>query len=169
MDISSDNKSLKESAPILRVTLTPSEEYDIWVLLGQVSDGMMRARDNELRPFGLSSIKVGVLYAVKAAGGSLTAIEISRRLVRRPATIYQLLDRMERQDLLTCIRSTEGKREVRVELTDTGEEAYRSHARQVIPRILGSLSNKERVQFTTTLRKLRTKVFEELAEQPAFP
>ncbi|NQT71711.1 MAG: MarR family transcriptional regulator [Chloroflexi bacterium] len=150
-------------------TLTLTEEHEIWVLLGQVSDGMLRARDNELRPFGLSSIQVGVLYAIEAAGGFLTAIEISRRLVRRPATIYQLLDRMEKQGFITCIRSTEGKREVRVELTEKGEEAYRSHSRQVIPRILGSLSVKERDQFKSTLKKLRIKVFEELAEQPVFP
>ncbi len=130
---------------------------------------MLRARDSELRPFGLSSIQVGVLHSVKAAGGSLTGIEISRHLVRRPATVYQLLDRMEKQGLINCIRNTEGKREVRVELTKKGDEVYRSHSRQVIPRILGSLSAKERDNFKATLTKLRTKVFEELAEQPRFP
>jgi DNA-binding MarR family transcriptional regulator len=169
MATTSDNQIPIKPVPVSGSTLTPSEEYDIWVLLGQVSDGMMRARDNELRSVGLSSIKVGVLYTVKAAGGSLTAIEISRCLVRRPATIYQLLDRMEKQGFITCIRSTEGKREVRVELTEKGEEAYRSHSRQVIPRILGSLSVKERDQFKSTLKKLRIKVFEELAEQPMLP
>ncbi|MBT4512920.1 MAG: winged helix DNA-binding protein [Chloroflexi bacterium] len=169
MDTAADNQSPIKPELGSEYALTLSEEHEIWVLLGQVSDGMLRARDNELRPFGLSSIQVGVLYIIKAAGGSLTAIEISRRLVRRPATVYQLLDRMDRQDLINCIRSKEGKREVRVEVTEKGEEAYRSHSRQVIPRILGSLSAKERDKLKATLTKLRTKVFEELAEQPMFP
>lgn len=146
-----------------------SEEHEIWVLLGQVSDGMLKARDNELRPYGLSSIQVGVLYAVTAAGGSLNGIEISRRLARRPASVYQLLERMEKQGLVNCIRNSEGKREVRVELTDKAKDLYRNHSRQVIPRILGTLSTREREQFKGVLRKLRTKVYEELAEQPSFP
>ena len=169
MDTAADNRSTIKPESISEQAITLSEEYEIWVLLAQVSDGMLRARDNELRPFGLSSIQVGVLHSIKAAGSSLTGIELSRHLARRPATVYQLLDRMEKRELINCIRNTDGKREVRVELTEKGEEAYRSHARQVIPRILGSLSTKERDNFKATLTKLRTKVFEELAEQPMFP
>ncbi|MFO8011539.1 MAG: winged helix DNA-binding protein [Dehalococcoidia bacterium] len=169
MNSSSDKMNQANTEPFTDEFIPLSEEHEIWLLLGQVSDGMMKARDNELRPYGLSSVQVGVLYAVTEAGGSLTGIEISRRLVRRPASVYKLLERMEKQKLVECIRNTEGKKEVRVQLTDKGKDLYRNHSRQVIPKILGKLSTREREQFKETLKKLRTRVYEELAEQPVYP
>jgi len=145
-----------------------AEEYEIWILLTQVTEGMLKSRDSELRPFGLSAIQFALLWVVKTADAAPTASEIARRLMRQPASIYQLLDRMEAQGLVRCVRSAEGKREVRVEVTEKGAEAYRQarHARQVIPRILGALTVEERDVLKAVLEKLRVRVYGEVAEQP---
>lgn len=150
-------------------TIPLEEEHEIWVLLNQLTEGMLKARDNELKPFGVSSIQVGVMYAVKISGGAPTASEISRILLRKPASMYELLNRMENQGLVRCVRNTEGKKEVRVILTEKGETIYRQHTRQVIPRIFGELTPEEREQFKAILRRLRTRTYAELAEQPAYP
>lgn len=150
-------------------TIPLEEEHEIWVLLTQLTEGMLKARDNELKPFGVSSIQVGVMYAVKTAGGAPTASEISRLLLRKPASVYELLNRMENQGLVRCLRTSEGRKEVRVTLTEKGETIYRQHTRQVIPRILGELTPEERGQFRAILRRLRTRTYAELAEHPAYP
>lgn len=147
--------------------VTLAEEYEIFLKMAQVVEGMVKARENELKPFGITPIQAGLMYVVRTAKGPLTASEIARRLLRKPASIYQLLDRMEDQGLVKCIRNTEGKREVRVKMTRKGEQAYRKQGkRHVIPKILGQLSPTERKQLSTILEKLRVAIYMEFVPKP---
>jgi DNA-binding MarR family transcriptional regulator len=154
-----------------QMTLSPDEEYRLWTLLSQVNDGMLRARDNELKQFGMSTVQVAILYAVKNLGGSPTPSEISHWVFRKPHTVSATLDRMERHGLVRLTRNAKGKRQVRVGMTAKGEEVYRlqHRGRRVIPSILGSLSHPEREQLRTLLDRLRQKTFEELGPRPSFP
>ncbi len=154
--------------------LTHEEEYEIWGLLSHVSDGMLRARENELRPFGITAVQIGVMYVLRIlvkSGRPPTPSEISRWAFREPHTISALLDRMERQGLVRRVRKSKVKRQVLVELTKKGEEVYRrqNQAREVISRILGCLSLDERKQFRIFLERLRQKSLEELVVKPSFP
>ncbi len=152
-------------------TLSPGEEYELWSLLGQVNDGMLRARDNELRQFGISAVQVAILHAIKTLGHPPTQSEIARWVVRKPHTVAAALERMERQGLITQVRSAGGRREVKVEVTQKGEEAYRRQHRQrrVIPAILSSLTPRERDLLRATLKKLRDSTLTELVPRPPFP
>ena len=154
-----------------QVTLSPEEEYRLWALLSQVNDGMLRARDNELKQFDISTVQVAILDAVKNLGGSPTPSEISQWVFRRPHTVSAALDRMEKHGLVKLTRKTEGKRQVRVEMTPRGEEVYRlqHRRRKVIPAILASLAPAERDQLRALLERLRQKTFEELGPRPSFP
>jgi len=166
MTITAKNKAHTDSDQ-RQTTITLAEEYEFFLKMAQVVEGMMKARENELKPFGVTPIQAGLMYVVKTAESPLTASEIARRLLRRPASIYQLLDRMEDQGLVKCVRSTEGKREVRVKMTKKGEEAYRKQGkRHVIPKILGQLSPEERGQLSGILDKLRVAVYAELVPRP---
>lgn len=151
--------------------MSASEEYELWSLLGQVNDGMLRARDNELRQFGVSAVQVAILYAIKTLGHPPTQSDIARWVVRKPHTVAAALERMERQGLIRQERHAGGKRQVRVEMTDRGEEAFRRQHRQrrVIPAILGSLTREERDLLRTALRKLRDTTLAELVPRPPFP
>ncbi len=153
------------------MTLSPDEEYRLWTLLSQVNDGMLRARDNELKQFGISTVQVAILYALKNLGGSPTPSEISQWVFRKPHTVSAALERMERHGLVRLTRNTKGKRQVRVEMTPKGEEVYRlqHRGRRVIPSILATLSPQEREQLRTLLDRLRHKTFEELGPKPSFP
>ncbi|MCP4646431.1 MAG: winged helix DNA-binding protein, partial [bacterium] len=98
------------------------------------------------------------------------ASQIARRLLRQPAGVYKLLDRMENQGLVRCVRNDEGKREVRVSLTEKGEEAYRKMGnRHVIPKILSQLSPEKRKQLKALLMELRETTYAELGPRPLFP
>lgn len=170
MNINLKENALTSSEQQTQPTVSLSEEYEFFLKMMQVVEGMVKARENELKPFGVTPIQAGLMYVVKTAESPLTASEIARRLLRKPASIYQLLDRMENQGLVECIRNPEGKREVRVKMTHKGEEAYRKQGkRHVIPKILGQLSPEERRQVNDILDKLRVAVYTELAPKPLSP
>jgi len=151
--------------------LSPEEEYRLWTLLSQVNDGMLRARDIELKRFDISTVQVAILYAVKSLGGSPTPSEISQWVFRKPHTVSAALERMEKHGLVKLTRNTSGKRQVRVSMTSRGEEIYRlqHRRRKVIPAILGSLTPAEREQLRKLMERLRQKTFEELGPRPSFP
>ncbi len=147
-----------------------SEEYEFWILMTQVVEGLSKVNEHELRPIGLSPVQLGVMYVVKTAKEPLIGSEIARRLVRKPQSVHQLLDRMETQGMVRRIRNNEGKREVPIELTEKGEKLFIEAGKiHIIPEILGQLSPKERKLVRTILEKLRTATYEKLAPQPSFP
>jgi DNA-binding MarR family transcriptional regulator len=151
-------------------TVTHAEEYDFFLLMSQVVEGMVKVRENELKPYGITPMQVGLMYVVKASKSALSPSQIARRLLRRRPSVHQLLDRMEDQGLVKRIKDVKGKREVKVILTKKGEETYRQlPQRQAIPRILGQLSTEERKQLRAVLEKLRTATYAELAPKPMYP
>lgn len=152
-----------------RDTINLAEEYDIFLLMAQVVAGMVKARENELKPAGLTPIQVGLMYVVKTAERPLTISQISRRLVRQRPSVHQLFDRMKEQGLVRRIRTAEGGRERHVLLTEKGEEAYRKlPQRQVISKILGQLTKKERILFKGMLEELRKGTYLELMPKRMF-
>ena len=157
-----------------RSSVSHAEEYEIWGLLSQVSDAMLKARGSELSPFGLTSVQAGVMYVVKvlqSKGIPATPSEISRWVVREPHTISTLLVRMQKHGLVTLARSSQGRPQVLVSLTEKGEDLYRgqTESRRVIPEILETLSPEERRQFRSFLERLRQRALEKLVVQPPFP
>ena len=153
--------------------VTHAEGQEFWGQLRLVSDAMLRVREKELRPFGDSAIQVATLYCLRVMherSVKPTLSEIARWLFREPSSTISLLNRMEQQGLVKLVRSSTGKRQVLVETTEKGKEIYRREAQKmhVNHRVLATLSPKERQQLKSILQKLRTKLFEELAEEPPY-
>lgn len=150
--------------------LSPEEEHEFWGLLNQLRDTMIRLRDREIKSLGITSMQGGVLWVLRELEKEAiraTPAEISRRLFRQPPTTLALLDRMVKLGLITT-ENVEGRRQVLVALTDKGRDTYRAFAtkREVIPRIIRSLSPEERLQLRSSLAKLRQKAREELVSIP---
>ena len=63
------------------------------------------------------------LWAIKiiSQGAPIMVSEIARQMYLHPATVVGILDRLEKQDFVTRVRSKEDRRVVRVELTARGE------------------------------------------------
>ena len=144
--------------------------YEIWVLLHQACDTMKRARDNELREFGISRMQAAILFIVKAIKEPATPAEISRWLFREPHTVSGLLDRMEKQGLVRKVKDLERKNLIRVVVTEKGEEAYqRSRELDGICKILSSLSPEQHDNLRLYLETLRNKALRELGVKYQLP
>jgi len=148
-------------------------DHDTLVLFYQVSDAITKVRENEIRPFGISSgVQAGVLYHLGISNKPLTIGEISRRLVRKPHTISMLLDRMERQGLIRRNKEPTERSQIMVEITEKGALAYkRASKMRAVEEIFSNLTEKQRENLISYLKTLRTKAFQNLGEnlQPPYP
>ncbi|MBU1054663.1 MAG: MarR family transcriptional regulator [Proteobacteria bacterium] len=149
--------------------ITLYEEYEFFILMTQVMEGMKKARERELKPVGISMIQSAVLYVLDEANHPLAPIQIARQLLRDPGSIHQLLDRMEDSGLVKRIRSAKEKRVVHVKITKKGEELRRIQKNEVLAKILGKLSKLERKQLWSILKNLREATYIELSPPPLFP
>ena len=133
---------------------------------------MLRAREKELSQYGISAKQAAVLNVIEVMGEGTTVGEISRWLYREPHSTSTQLTRMEKQGLITKVKERKRKPIVRVYITEKGREAYKNAIRrEVVHRIIPSLSKEQRQQLAVCLEILRDKALEELAirDKPPFP
>ena len=152
--------------------LATDHDYNLWVLLRQTRDAIIKARARELQQYGISSIQAAVLFTIQAIGDSATPAEISRRLIREPHSVSELLSRMEREGLIKRVKDLPRKNQVRVLITDKGRQAYeQSTEREAIHRIMSVLSEEEHQQLRSCLEKLRDEALRQVGirHKPPFP
>jgi DNA-binding MarR family transcriptional regulator len=153
-------------------TSPADQDYDLWVLLNQVQSLMMNARDIELMEYGTTAMQAAVLFITNSIGEETIPAEISRWLLRKPATVSGLLDRMEKTGLIERARDLPRKNLVRIRLTEKGKQAYKqSLKRKSLHRTMSCLSQEERQQLASILVKLRNRATEALrhGEEIPFP
>jgi len=155
---------------MMKTNIPADPEYELWVLLHQACDAMIRARENELRKFGISRMQAAVLFIIKAIDGQATPAEISRWLFREPHTVFGLLKRMEKQGLVRRVKDLERKNMIRVTITEKGEEACRqSRDMKVIRTILSGLSPEQRDNLKPYLETLRKRALGKLGVSHQLP
>lgn len=152
------------------IDITAEEERQLWILLSEAQRLTVAAAEKELKPLGITLVQSGVLYVLhtmKKEGISSTPAEIARWLSRRPITVSALLNRMEKQGLVTQKRDISPKR-IQVEMTEKGNQIYREMTvnRRAVPTILSSLSPSQRQQMKMHLGKLTNKAQLFLLEPP---
>ncbi len=154
----------------MKTVVASREDYELWVLLDQTCAAMMRAKENELRPAGISGMQAAVLFIVKTVKGPATPAEISRWLFREPHSVSGLLNRMEKDGLVRKVKDLDRKNLIRVALTEKGEEAYqRSREMKVISEILSCLTRKKKENLRTYLEALRSKAVGEIGVRRQLP
>ena len=151
-------------------TSPSDQDYDLWVLLNQVQSLMMNVRDTELMEYGTTAIQAAVLFITNSIGEEAIPAEISRWLLRKPATISGLLDRMEKAGLIERAKDLPRKNLVRIRLTEKGKQAYKqSLKRETIHKIMSCLSEEERQQLASILVKLRNRTAKALRHGKEIP
>ncbi len=142
---------MPESKPV-------DHDFTLWVLLSQVQTLTLNARETELMKDGTTAMQAAVLFFINAIGDATTPAEISRRLVRQPATISGLLDRRVKAGLVERVKDMPRRNWVRVKITQKGQQIYKqSLKRKSVHQIMSCLSDEEHKQLTSILVKLRTK------------
>ncbi|MDP2918698.1 MAG: MarR family transcriptional regulator [Dehalococcoidia bacterium] len=136
--------------------ISTDQDYNLWVLMRQARDAMVKAREKELGKYGISSIQAAVLFNIQAIGPEATPAEISRRLVREPHSVSGLLGRMEKLGLIKRVKDLPKRNMVRVVVTEKGKSAYQqSIQRLCMHEILSVLTEEEKRRLWDLLERLR--------------
>ena len=119
---------------------------------------MYKARAGELSQYGITPEEAAVLFIVQAVGHRVTPAEISRWTLRESHSISGLLMRMEKKGLIKKVKDLDKKGRVKIVLTEKGQQTYHeSLKRDSIREIMSCLSEEERHQLQSALRKIRSK------------
>lgn len=141
--------------------LPKDQDYELWVLLAQTREAMYKARQKELIKYELSPRQSAVLFAIQAIGDGATLTDIARLLFRELHSTSELLTRMEKEGLIEKIKDTKKGSRIRITLTKKGKEAYKqSTKRESIREIMSCLSEEERQQLWSSLKKIRDRALQ---------
>jgi len=144
--------------------INTDEAYDLWVLLAQARDALYKARQRELAKYNISPRQSAVLFIIQTIGDNATAAVIARYLFRETHTTYELLLRMEKENLIKGIRNRDNKKRVSYKLTPKGLKALDdSLKRESVNEIISSLTKEDRAQLKSYLKKLRDRALSLLA------
>jgi len=137
-----------------------NEDYEIWALLDRTQRLIHQERSKKLRRFGISPIEASVLSIIRdIAPDEVIPAEISRRVFRRPHTVLELLERMEKKGLVKRDHNLDDKRLLGVTMTEKGQHAYRMSTQgESIQRAMASLSKERRQQLRSCLQTLQDRV-----------
>lgn len=156
------------SSPVTDLSKAPldDEVYNLWVQIHRVVDLIVRARERELRRYGIPIRQVATLFAVHAFGGNATLNRLAQFLDRRPHTVSSILTRMEKDGLVKKTSDQDRRNVIHVELTDKGQTAYHhTTRRESINAIMGELASDEQRQLKKLLDRLEARARLELRRQ----
>lgn len=162
---------MKESEGGMEHNMTMPDEQYLLIILSTTFNAIMNARKKELEPSGVSMTRSEVLWGLDAMGCPTTIAEIAQIMSRDYLTTSQLLNRMEKEGLITrCERSTK-RGPLRFVLTPLGDEALRRtlERNEVVSEIMACLSPDERDLLAACLKKLREKAVAKGALYSPFP
>jgi DNA-binding MarR family transcriptional regulator len=127
----------------------------IWTLIRHLDDAMVRARDKELHTYGLTVSQAAMLSTIHSLDNKATPAEIARSQLREPATVSNILKRMEKDGLVRRVKDTTYKNQINIILTDKGHKTYGNvKKRGTIRRIMSQLSDEQLQQLEPCLDKL---------------
>lgn len=152
--------------------LSKDLNYQLFVFLRQAAHVVYRARDNELRKLKTSVEECAVFFIAQSIGDRATPAEIARWMIRERHSMFALLNRMKKKNLITMNKDLDKKNLVRVRLTKKGKQVYESSVKmESFNTITSSLPEETRLQLLSYLRTLRDKAMEELKldYKPPFP
>jgi DNA-binding MarR family transcriptional regulator len=134
-------------------------DLNLWVLLDQSRDVIAKARELELDHYKLSRVQVTVLFILLMENRGMTIGEICNWNVREPNSVLSLINRMEKIGLVKKVRDADDDK-VRIFITEKGRKLYTNASRLSIEMIFSVLSQEEKQQLNSSLRKLRSKARE---------
>lgn len=131
-------------------------DYDLYILLANTRDLIVRAREKELRQYNVTPEQAAILFAIHTIGDKATPAKIARMVMRKPHTISVNLSRMGKAGLIKKTNDLDKKNMVRVRLTEKGRQVYSQTTNRIsIYNIMSSLSEKQRQELRSTLQELQ--------------
>ncbi len=152
-------------------TLTKIDDFRLWKLLDHTRFMVSRLREIELARFGLTQEQVVVLDILYQRGGSTTMNEIVELTMRQHHSISTLINRMAKQGLVSKVKTPDDKRVFKVIITDKGRSLFGKVSRESITTTFAVLSEEDKVDLDTRLRKILLKAYALLGKEyrPYYP
>lgn len=136
-----------------------------WALLRQTWIAVNKVAEFKLAKVGLTPEKAAVLWACRDYPGTLTPAEIARLVFRENQTIAGLLNRMEKEGLVTRVPKRKGHPFTEVKMTPKGEKLCGPGVeilKGLIKGLVADIPVEEQKQLQKTLKKMRQKMLDEL-------
>jgi DNA-binding MarR family transcriptional regulator len=131
-------------------------DYNMFMLLGLALRSVFKARHCQVDALGLTPAEFHVLLLVEELGEASFPAEISRWLMRKPATVSRLLDRMEDRGLVRRRKDASNGKIKRVVMTEKGRRSLKqARSPDVMRLIMTMLSEDEFRQLWLLLEKLK--------------
>jgi DNA-binding MarR family transcriptional regulator len=144
--------------------------HDAWTVLAHTYRLIGRLWNKDLGEFGFTREQSLNLLIIKRLGENATPYRISRFQAQEHNTVSDILNRMEKDGLLTKIRESQGKSRVKVRLTELGEQAYlKSQKKDSLVKMWSVLSHKELKQLRSSLEKVRDQALKEFDQDQKWP
>lgn len=142
-------------------------------LVHHLSESLIRCEDKMHKKTGLRTRQFGVLRAIKSLQDPITPTAVAEWLSRETGSITLMVDRMEKENLVSRVWDLDDRRSLRLSITEKGKKIFRQgrrHQRALSMEILSCLSPNELQELirlmdkvlekTYEIRKLKTKVKE---------
>jgi len=142
----------------MRESVYTDEDFNLWLLLFDVTDVSWKVREKKLAHSHISATQAHLLLLIDTIGDGATPAKIMQWHLRAAPSVAEALNRMERRGLLRKSKDLEKRNLVRVSLTEEGRKAFdETKKRESIHRVTSCLSGEERQQLRSCLSKLRDK------------
>ena len=132
-----------------------------WLLIHQSHNLLNRSENSIFAKMGFSPRKHSVLLAIKHLPHPVTVSDVARWLDRNPNGISMLVDRMEKDGLVSRVKDIPDRRAVRLIITPRGEELY-EEARVItwefFQDVFSAIPEEELLKLGDILEKVRSKV-----------
>ena len=149
-------RKIRENQKAKKISPLEDPNLNLWVLLDQTRDVISKARELELAHYKLSRVQAATLFMLLVVNKELTISEISNWNIREPNSVLSLINRMEKLELVQKIRDPDDDK-IKIVATEKGRESYLNASRMSIEMIFSILSDEEKQQLGSSLKKLRSK------------
>ena len=145
---------------------TPSDpNFKLWLLFTSIHHKMVALREKELNPYNISTSQLRLLRIIESLGAKAILSAVAKIAERKIDVISRQAATMENDGLITRITKPKS-RLLRLELTDKGQELLKTiNSSQGLNEVLSVLSEKEREQMSSALKRILTKLNKYSAEK----
>lgn len=130
----------------------------------RTSDQLQNRLGRLLREYGLTPSQYNVLRILRGEGKPMPCLEIGERMIQVVPAMTGLIDRLEKQELVTRKRCTEDRRVVFVEITKKALDLLAEMDKPVMDlhhQLIGHLKRSELKELSRLLEKARLSVSED--------
>jgi len=134
---------------------------DIWSLLDELIANYGKKIKNKLSKIDLNITDYKILYIVKDCEKSMKCI--SDRLSLAKGWVTDIIDNLEKKNLVIRIHNEDDRRVIKIRITDKGMKMYdemRQFIKETIKESLKNLDNDEIKSFENILNKINDKMNE---------